>query len=501
LPNTPSHSDNWLTQIKFGHRCRRRTASCALAALAQAPAAPVYPSAEQVQIAKTGKYVGPGACLECHEDEHKAWHGSRHTVKATKGPAMGKGFEKNVYEWVRRDWDKLDGYMIVDTKDATTNYMAARTVPLAEVDYVVGQVYKQRYMKYYDGGPVEVFEATTADGGISWKLDKTKVSTYAGNKDRAGYTFLFLEVNPKDGQMNRYYYGEWRSWQERCIGCHVTGFDHKAWDQAKADFKAGKRADLKDIFVADLRVSCEACHGPGETHAKTKKVGHIINPAKITDVEARKMVCEQCHTRPQASTHSALAQDLRGYRLTDQYMDFATYTRPAWGKGNRQVSIDGKGRRDHQQDMDMRLSATIKGLHSVHATMACFDCHEQHAIGKPGRKNATLKADTPAGSCVKCHGAQSEAVLKVMNGRTGWEASSFGKWGTGYGRQGNKQHVFNIEPYDGRSYGLYADRYHWALKKGGDPKKEADWLAIWPWEKARMETGGQTEAIGAAPWK
>jgi hypothetical protein len=86
------------------------------------------------QIAKTGKYVGSDACLECHEDDHKTWASSRHTVKATKGPAMGKEFEKNIYEWVRRDWDKLDAYMIVDQKDAKTNYLAARKVPVAEVD-------------------------------------------------------------------------------------------------------------------------------------------------------------------------------------------------------------------------------------------------------------------------------------------------------------------------------------------------------------------------------
>ena len=470
------------------------------AGAAQASTA-VYPSPELAQIVKTGKYMGPDSCLECHEDEHKAWHASRHTVKDTKGPAFGKEFEKNIYDWVRRDWDKLDTYMIVDTKDAKTNYMAARKVPMAEIDYVVGQVYKQRYMKYYDGGPLEVYEATTADGGISWKIDKSKTFQFAGNKDRAGYNFLYLEMNPKDGQFNKNNYGEWRSWQERCIACHVTGFDRTAWDQAKADFKAGKRGDLRELFVADLRVSCESCHGPGEAHVKQKsKKNNILNPAKITDVEARKMVCEQCHTRAQVSTHSSLAQDLRGYRPMDKYEDFAVYTRPAWGKGNRQVSIDGKGRRDHQQDMDMRLSTTIQGPHSTHAAMACFDCHDQHGVGGPGRKNATLKAATPRESCVKCHGAQSDAVLKVMNGRTGWEPSSFGKWGTGYGRQGNKQHIFNIEQH-GRSFGINVDQYQWALKKGGDAKKEADWEAIWPWEKERFDKQGRMTAVGATPWQ
>ena len=489
----------------FKHRKAASLLACmALLWAVAAQAQPVYPSPELAQIAKTGKYVGSDACLACHQDEHKTWATSRHTQKASKGPSFGKAFEKNIFEWVRRDWDKLDRFMIVDTKDATTNYMAVRKVPLNEVDYVVGQTYKQRYARYYDGGPIEVFEATTPDGGISWKLDKTKVSMYAGNKQRAGYKFLYLEMYPQDGKFNASYYGEWRSWQERCIGCHTTGFDAKAWDAAKADFVAGKRADLRDLFVADTRVGCESCHGPGEAHSKKASKGtNIINPAKITDVAARQMVCGQCHTRPQVSKHSPLAQDLRGYRLMDEYTDFATFTRPAWGKGNRQVSIDGKGRRDHQQDMDIRLSTAIHGGNSVHASMACFDCHDAHGVGNKDKKNPTLKKASAVETCASCHGANAARVMKAMDGRQGWARAGFPNWGTEFGRQGNKQHIFAMDNRVGeaRSYGLAPDRYHWSLKKDGDTAKEADWESIWPWEKALFEKQGRKVAIGATPWK
>jgi hypothetical protein len=84
-------------------------------------------------------------------------------------------------------------------------------------------------MAYYDGGPLEVYEATTENGGI---VEDRQVEgpPYKGNKERAGYKFLYLEMNPKDGKMNANNYGEFRSWQESCIGCHTTGFDPKAWD-------------------------------------------------------------------------------------------------------------------------------------------------------------------------------------------------------------------------------------------------------------------------------
>jgi cytochrome c553 len=311
---------------------------------------------------------------------------------------------------VVRDWDKLDTYMILDQKGRTTNYIAIDKVPLNQVDFVVGGQRKQRYATYYDGGPRKEWLATTEDGGISWKLDKSTVHDFPGNKERAGYKFLFIEVRPKDG-------------------------------------------DLK--------------------------------------------VCEQCHTRTQASTKGKGANDLRGYRLTERYADFADYTRPAWGKGNRQVSIDGKGRRDHQQDMDMRLCTTIRGPHSVHADMACFDCHDAHNVGNDP-VNPRLKVSRIE-TCAACHGAKAEAVLTALDGRKGWQRAGYPDWRSEYGREANKQHILNLDA-QGRAYGVTPAQYHWALKKGGNPKKEADWESIWPWEKADFEAKGLTVAIGAAPW-
>jgi len=471
---------------------------CLGIAFAAAPVSADYPTPEQREIAKTGKYVGSEACASCHEDEHDQWATTWHTMKATQGPAFGAEFEKNIFEWVRRDWDQLETYLIVDQKDRTTNYIAARKVPWQEVDYVVGQVRKQRYLTYYDGGPVEVWEAKTEDGGISWKLDKSQTHQFPGNKERAGYNFLFIEVNPQDGMQNANYYGTHQSWQERCIGCHTTGFDHVAWNQAKAAFIAGEREDLRDIFVADLRIGCESCHGPGEAHAdKPRKGSNIINPAKIVDVEERKMVCEQCHTRTAGNVHDKGAIDLRGYRFLDSYMDHANYTRPAWGKGNRQTSIDGKGRRDHQQDMDMRLSATIHGSDSTHAEMACFDCHDAHNIGNNPDNPRLIASMTE--TCASCHRAKTEELLAMFDGRKGWEKAGYGAWGTEYGRQPNKQHVFNLDA-EGRSFGLTPDQYHWALKTDGNAKTEADWEAIWPWEKETLEGRGRQIAVGATPW-
>jgi hypothetical protein len=465
-------------------------------------AADGYPSPQQLEIAKTAAYVGSNECADCHGDMHAELAHSWHSKKTEWGPAHPEKFRKDkIYPWVVRDWDKLDTYMILDRKDKTTNYVDMTKVALAEVDLVVGGQRKQRYAKYYDGSPRKAWLATTEDEGISWKLDKSTVVDFPGNKERAGYKFLFIEVRPKDGDLNKNYYGEFYSWQERCISCHTTGFDHKAWDEAKKEFISGKREDLRDIFSVDISISCEACHGPGSKHIEDPVKENIILPTKIDDKDMRLMVCGQCHTRTAGSVHAKEANDLRGYRLGEKYEDYAEFVRPNWGKGNRATSIDGKGRRDHQQDMDMRLSATIHGGHSVHASMACFDCHDAHNVGSRGVRKPSARLKKPMLEvCGTCHLDQAKKVVAVLDGSKGWDKYSYGKWSNEGGRPANKQHIFNFDEQE-RSFGLSPDQYHWALKQNGDTQKEGDWKAIWPWEKQRYETKGMKVAVGATPWK
>ncbi len=449
-------------------------------------------------------YVGSDACATCHKGIYDKWSTSWHTKKVTYGPNSEyfQEAKSEIFPWVKEKWNELDTYMILDRKDANTNYVAIDKVKIEEVDFVVGATRKQRYMVYYDGGPRKAWLATTQDGGISWKLDKSVVVDYPGNKERAGYKLLFIEAS-KGGTLNANNYGEWRSWQERCIACHTTGFDYQAWDAAKAAYVKGERADLKDLFVADLRIGCEACHGQGKEHAAKPSKDNIINPAKLVskDLNAAQMVCEQCHTRPDRSTKSSLANDLRGYRIGDKYEDFAVITRPAWGTGNRQVSIDGKGRRDHQMSMDIRISEYLRPW-GVHGKMTCFTCHDSHNVGNnPQQKSTKLP---PQETCNQCHGVtngQPNMPYKWgLDGARGWGKYGFGNWGNEGGRGASKQHLFNLDA-QGRVFGLTPDQYVWALKPGTSAADKKNWEAIWPWEQESFAKKGYTVKIGAEPWK
>ncbi|MEW6489108.1 MAG: multiheme c-type cytochrome [Thermodesulfobacteriota bacterium] len=495
-------------------------------------------------------YVGPERCGACHVDAYNQWKTSWHTLKATYGPAFeGRSAgTANVNPWVRDNWGSLKSHLILDQAsqaliDANPGIVASgdliltkRKYDLGEVAIVVGATRKQRYAVYYDGGPVpEAYVAYTTNGGIRYdiKVDPATNEPYTisfpGNRARAGYNFLFIEVgltgdNAAPSANN---YGEWRSWQERCIGCHTTGFEPEAWNEAKAAYVAGERADLKDLFVADIRISCESCHGPGAVHAESRRKADIIHPAELGGAE-RLAVCGQCHTRTQTNTaHGQGANDNRGFVLGGEktLMEVFDYTRPAWGDGNRQVSIDGKGRRDHQQDMDLLLTAYVndeldRGLPSnPHGGQACFDCHDAHGVGggvplrASGQPHLLVKNDpdgrirlkaTREQLCGACHAGQVDEYLQVLNGTDGW-AQAFGwpwngvaTWNNERGRGDRKQHIFSTDG-EGRSLGLYPEEYIWAYR-GTDPAVKANYRAIWPWERDKFAADGFVIQYGAAPW-
>ncbi|OIJ18292.1 hypothetical protein BKP45_11965 [Anaerobacillus alkalidiazotrophicus] len=468
------------------------------------PTFPTEPTAEVVDLITNGsyydKFVGPERCMDCHEEKYEKWETSWHTAKTTEGPNLGS--YEYVWDWVFDQWEQMDSYLILDQKDSNTIYLSTKKYELSEVDYVVGSVRKQRYMVYYDGSPQEAYLATTEDGGISWNLDKSEKVQFEGNKERAGYNFLFLELTPKQEIKT---YGTWRSWQEQCIACHTTGFDPDAWEEAKEEYINGEREDLRETFTVDTRVSCESCHGPGLEHVYYPlREGTIINPVTMDgDVDTRKLVCEQCHTRNQTNLmYGNGSNDFRGFQLGvhdfNDYLNIIQYTRPAWGEGNRQVSIDGKGRRDHQQDMDIRLQDHIKGGETIHGSMTCFDCHDAHNVGN-NPDNLRTFGDTPIANCLTCHGLESEEMMKALDGRTGWDSYGFGNWKNEGGRVPNKQHIFNVDE-EGRSFGLSPDQYIWALKVDGDASLKEDWLPIWPWEKDLYREKGQRVSVGAEPW-
>lgn len=73
------------------------------------------------------------------------------------------------------------------------------------------------------------------------------------------------------------YIGEDVLWQKECAGCHTTGFSSE-----------------NECFI-EPGIGCEACHGAGSKHVKSKNPKDIVSHKSVSE-ERMEMVCISCHT-------------------------------------------------------------------------------------------------------------------------------------------------------------------------------------------------------------
>ncbi len=186
-----------------------------------------------------------------------------------------------------------------------------------------------------------------------------------------------------------------------CLHCHASGL------RTLANTVNGYSAPAFD----EGGVSCERCHGAGETHVIRMKAANmrlgaaIVNPAKLAPAE-RDSVCAQCHLVGviRIAKHVATGRYEPGKRLFDSTSAFI------WSTGRGESSANS-----HFEQLVS--SACWRGsggrlwcgtCHSVHAASKtssnfrerCLACHTVNA--KPCTA-AALKRSAVKDDCILCH--------------------------------------------------------------------------------------------------
>jgi Tetratricopeptide repeat/Cytochrome c554 and c-prime len=158
-----------------------------------------------------------------------------------------------------------------------------------------------------------------------------------------------------------------------CLACHSSGVQAISGTQ---------NAYASPPFL-EGGVSCERCHGPGESHVKSGGL-HILNPAKLPP-EQRDSICSQCHLSGEVLVPRAGRENqpfVPGEKLSDSRIAFL---RVGESSGMKVVS--------HVENLSQSACKRASG-----DRLWCGTCHDPHSVPAAAAKAAWFRA-----KCLTCH--------------------------------------------------------------------------------------------------
>ncbi|MFT7461406.1 MAG: hypothetical protein ACI909_004107, partial [Planctomycetota bacterium] len=188
----------------------------------------------------TNGYIGSNKCQTCHIDKHATWYDTYHrtmTQVATKNSIATNvhnvSFINDNLKYILTEDDEKLWVSISDLKDAHS------PTEKHEIVMTTGSHHYQVY--WYETSSPRILDLLPYVYLIS---EKKWVPRYS----------VFL-TPPQD-----HYPEEYGRWNTICIRCHTTNGRPRQIEIGGTKFF--------DTQVSEFGISCEACHGPGQKHAK-----------------------------------------------------------------------------------------------------------------------------------------------------------------------------------------------------------------------------------------
>ena len=295
-------------------------------------------------------FMGPDACASCHRQQYEGFLKTAHYA-ASSLPTAGT---------------MLGSYKPGSNRMSTVS---------PDLDFEMEQdAYGNFFQNVHLGGLKKRIgiDLVTGSGHIG--------QTYLFWRSNALYQLHVSYLRETDDWINSPGYYDGTAWYSRtvipkCVECHTT---YAEW------IPGTENQYVRDSFI--LGVTCERCHGPGQTHVQyhrdhptDKQARHITNPARLSR-EQTNDVCAQCHFGL-GDRKSGVPFSFRpGDKLSDH-----------WRFAPKSESMEGGV---HSSNQLARLS--LSKCFSKSASMTCNDCHRTH---QDDRKNIKLFSE----KCVQCH--------------------------------------------------------------------------------------------------
>lgn len=342
------------------------------------------PTASQERSKVSASYTEDKVCFECHTKEAAEWSSSHH-AKAMEVPTahsvLGNFNDaKFTHQGKTTRFYKRNSQFMVLTDGAD-----GRQAEFA-VKYTFGYQPLQQYLIELPGGRLQALS-------IAWDSDK-----------RRWFHLLPDEKAPPGDVLH--WTGNYQTANTMCIVCHTTGY-RKNYDSKNRTFES---------TWTSLNVTCQACHGPGDSHvawAKSEKKpsdsaqgthrGFAVTTTSRTSTEHRTEICTPCHARRSELT----ALSVPGEALMDHF-------RP---------SLLGQGLYfpDGQQLEEVYVDGSFRQSKMFQKGVTCTDCHNPHTNKLRQEGN---------GVCLQCHSAKVNSAFPAATGRYDDEGHHHHKPGT-----------------------------------------------------------------------
>jgi len=389
------------------------------------------------------EYVGSASCRECHADEHKSWHESYHrsmtqlmspeTVQAAFD-GQSHEFQGELFTMHRRGDEYWTSIESIDEANASPDSRDSQALHL-RLGMVTGSHHMQVFWLPGMMGNLQI------GFPFAWLVDDRRWAPRNSLFIRDPHTVISKE-----------------NWNMNCIRCHTTGPQPRP-NQAAQRFESR---------VADLGISCEACHGPAERHVERQQrlvrlpeserqaaldaePLAIVQPADLDHVRSSQ-VCGSCHGMKWFDKSEKWTAHGFGYRPGDDLEQTTPMIRPTqldkqpWLKPvlekNPSILNDFFWPDGHIRVTGREYNGLLESACYQRGEMSCVSCHSMHrsnpndqlAPGMRGNRaclqchddmagdltaHTRHAADSAGSNCTNCHMPHtSYGLLKAIRGHT-----------------------------------------------------------------------------------
>ncbi len=326
-------------------------------------------------------FAGSATCLECHGEKHQGWLKSNH--------ALAERLPTNTLD--RAAFDPPREFKFgsqTNSVRADGGQFVVRAPGLGNVvrDFAVERVIGHDPLRQF-----------LVDGG-NGRL-QTQEASY--DPHRNDWFNVYGEEDRKPGEWG-HWTGRGMNWNAMCASCHNTRL-RKNYDAA---------TDSYHTAMAEMTVSCEACHGPMKEHVLAYRAGTKPKASSPPPREQILNTCGSCHARRADLTGEFVPGDdfFDHYQLT--LPDFSdTYFADGQVSGENYEFGSFLGSRMHA------AGVTCLDCHDSHTTKLilpgnslCMRCHSGGYPNSPKinpEEHSFHKADSTGNQCVNCHMPQT----------------------------------------------------------------------------------------------